>query len=41
MEELQKIDVAAPIKMDDIILENAFNTGVNIKASRSIRRKDE
>lgn len=41
MEELQKIEVVAPIQMDDVILENALNTGVNIRASRSIRRKDE
>ena len=41
MEELQKIEVNAPIQMDDVILENALNTGVNIRASRSIRRKDE
>jgi len=27
--------------MDDIVLENTLNTGVNIRASRSIRRKDE
>jgi len=27
--------------MDDIVLENALNTGVNIRASRSIGRKDE
>jgi len=41
IKELQKIDINAPIQMDDIVLENTLNTGVNIRASRSIRRKDE
>ena len=41
MTELRKVEVVAPIQMDDVILENALNTGVNIRASRSIRRKDE
>ncbi len=41
IKELQKIEINAPIQMDDIVLENALNTGVNIRASRSIRRKDE
>jgi len=41
IKELQKIYINAPIQMDDIVLENTLNTGVNIRASRSIRRKDE
>ncbi|MGC9100609.1 MAG: DUF1667 domain-containing protein [Caldisericum sp.] len=40
MDELRKIEVEAPIKMNDIILENALGTGVNIRASRSVKRKE-
>lgn len=40
VEVLRNVGVKAPVNMDDIILENALNTGVNIRASRSIRRKE-
>jgi CxxC motif-containing protein len=38
VKELRKIEVEAPVKMGDIILENALGTDVNIRASRSIKR---
>lgn len=34
--ELRKIRVSAPVKMEQIVLENALGTGINILASRDI-----
>jgi len=39
MEEIRKIEVNAPIKMDDIIISNFLDTGANLIASRSINIK--
>lgn len=36
MKEINKVTVNAPIKMDDIIIENVADTGVNIVATRSV-----
>ncbi len=37
---LRSVKVEAPIEVDDIIIENVLNTGVNIRASRTLRRKN-
>ncbi len=36
MEEINLIQVNAPVKMGDIVLENIFDTGANVIASRSM-----
>ncbi len=38
LDELKKIEVKAPIKIGDVIIENALNTGVNVIATRNIER---
>lgn len=35
---LKNVEVEAPIKIGDILLENVANTGVNIVATRNIRK---
>jgi len=37
--ELKKIEIEAPIKLNQIIVENIFNLGINILASRDIEIK--
>lgn len=39
MEIIDKVEVQAPIKLGDIIIENILNTGVNIVATRSMSAK--
>lgn len=39
MKELKKVKVDAPIHINDIIIENVLNTGVNIIATRSMEFK--
>ena len=39
MKELKKVKVDAPIHINDIIIENVLNTGVNIIATRSMEIK--
>ncbi len=41
MEEINNIVVTAPIKMNDIIIENFENTGINIIASRDMKVLDD
>lgn len=36
MEEINKIKVKAPISIGDIVLENIFNTGANVVATRNM-----
>ncbi|MBI9050879.1 MAG: DUF1667 domain-containing protein [Anaerolineaceae bacterium] len=36
---LREVHVPAPVKMGDILLENALDSGVNVLASRSVERK--
>ena len=36
MEELNKVEVTAPVKMGDVIIENLLGTGIDIVASRSM-----
>ncbi len=38
MKVVKKIEVKAPIKRGDVIVENFLNTGVNLIATRSVRR---
>jgi len=38
MEELAKIDVEAPVKIGQVIIENVVNSGANIIATRPSRR---
>ena len=39
MEELKKVQLDAPIQINDIIISNILNTGANIIATRSMKRK--
>jgi CxxC motif-containing protein len=39
MNLLAKIEVEAPIKMGELIVQNIFNTGVNIVATKKISKK--
>lgn len=34
---LRKVEVSAPVKLDQIIIENVLNTGISIKASRDMK----
>lgn len=34
--QLRKVRVKAPIKMEEVVLENALGTGINILASRDV-----
>ncbi|MGB9694988.1 MAG: DUF1667 domain-containing protein [Caldisericaceae bacterium] len=36
MKELRKIELVAPVKMDDVVLANALGTGIDIIASRDL-----
>lgn len=38
MKEINNIEVEAPVKSGDILLENVLNTGSNIVATRSMKR---
>jgi CxxC motif-containing protein len=39
--EIRKIELKAPVKFGDVVIENALGTGVNILASRNIPAKSE
>ncbi len=34
---LRKVEVAAPVGLDQVILENVFETGINVHASREMK----
>lgn len=36
MREIDRVEVTAPVKYGDVIIENVLNTGANIIASRSL-----
>ncbi len=36
---LRRIELAAPVEMNQVVLENALDTGINIIASRDMLRK--
>ena len=36
MEELKKVELTAPVKRGDIIIENVFDTGVNVVVSKDM-----
>ncbi len=36
MKEINKVTIKAPVKMDDVLIENVAGTGVNIVATRSV-----
>lgn len=36
MEELKKIELTAPVKRGDIVIENVFNTGVNVVVTKDM-----
>lgn len=40
LDQLYKLTLAAPIRCGDVILGNICDTGVDVVASRSMRRKD-
>jgi CxxC motif-containing protein len=37
MKELSKVEVQAPVKMDEIIVKNILNTGIDVIASRNMK----
>jgi CxxC motif-containing protein len=37
MEEIRKLDVKAPVKVNDVIVKDFLGTGVNLVASRSMK----
>jgi CxxC motif-containing protein len=39
MNLLAKVEVEAPIKIDEPIIQNIFNTGVNVVATKNISKK--
>ncbi|MGM0507695.1 MAG: DUF1667 domain-containing protein [Fusobacteriota bacterium] len=41
MDEINKVEVEAPVKLGDIIIKNILDTGVNIVATRSMKREKE
>ncbi|MBR6072433.1 MAG: DUF1667 domain-containing protein [Acholeplasmatales bacterium] len=40
LKELENIEVKAPIRIGDVIINNVLNTGVDIIASRNVEVKD-
>lgn len=38
MDEINRVVVQAPVKMGDIVIENILDTGVNIIATRSMKK---
>lgn len=38
---LREIEVQAPVGLDDVVLENVLNTGINVQASRKIARVED
>jgi len=38
MKEINKVTLQAPIKMGDVLIENLLGTGVNVIASRSMKK---
>ena len=40
LQEIYKVQVSAPIRCGDVIIENILNTGVNIVASKSMNIKE-
>jgi CxxC motif-containing protein len=41
MDLLAKIEVEAPVKIGDPIVQNLFGTGVNVVATKNIAKKDD
>jgi CxxC motif-containing protein len=39
--EIRKVELKAPVKLGQVVIENALGTGVNILASRNIPAKSE
>ena len=39
--EIRKIELKAPVKFGDVVIENALGTGINVLASRNIPAKSE
>jgi CxxC motif-containing protein len=39
MQVINRVEVEAPVKMGDVIIENILGTGVNVIASRSMTKK--
>ena len=40
LQELYQIELCAPVRCGDVILKNICNTGVDVVASRSMKRKE-
>lgn len=40
MEELKRITAAAPVKIGDVVLENAAETGVDVVATKNVDEQD-
>jgi CxxC motif-containing protein len=41
MTEIAKVELEAPIKLGDIVIENILDTGVNIVTTREILKKKQ
>lgn len=39
MLEIAKVELEAPVKLGDVVIEDILNTGVNIVATREMKRK--
>lgn len=39
MEEIAKVELEAPVKLGDIVIEDVLDTGINIVATRDLPRK--
>jgi CxxC motif-containing protein len=36
LQEIRKVEINAPVKMNQVVLENALGTGINVVASRDL-----
>ncbi len=36
LDALRRVEIAAPVRMDQVVLENALDTGINVLASRDM-----
>lgn len=39
LEKIREIEVEAPVKINQVVLENALDTGINVVASRDMPRR--
>lgn len=39
MEEINKVQISAPVKIGDIVIENVLGTGINVVATKNVSKK--